>query len=1425
MSKFNFLWAILFAFILVGCDAGSGFSSGSHKNLFNATVSGYGEDDPLANATVSISNTNGKVLETATTDANGFYSLKTTLDRGIVYYVKIVGTLSDKNVTMHSVLNFDGNNSSININPLTELKYRLVKDDGKSIEEAENLIREYFNISNGRSLENNRFSTSDTVYRGMKNIAELYNGILPIDAIAKIEDDIVTNASLDANATKNFSFRTLVKKEIKLSTSSTSLPLGETATVSVSGVEELNKNYTIKWTGLPDDINGSDISKTFTVNDFAQDVSIGASLYRADGNRSSLVSSAFTTINFYKELIEQNLTITDSSVDNNFTAGESLSVTIPAGTVNNGQTIKIVQQQTNSDTSLAQFSIDNGSATDGNITFNYSYDPYLVSDPRSLQITMKSGEDLQVINVSEIDYINHVIKFDIPLNTTINRDARFHGRYVIIEQVYREPTNEEITSLLTGYDVFFKKILETVHSEKDFDALYGNDNNSLAKFFTVLKEKDPRFNNDYKFNILANAINILVAKDNLESYIRTYNDKDLLSLYIKSTIMDQKEINSKQNELSPLTTIFSGDCKLTGVDGGDWDRCNTLKDEINTLQSQQWIDKLSYNGATASQNAVLSAWLGKTKITSSQRNQLQYAKTAINLIAGIASGTSEAGFALSVSNEVLGYVNSAGLNNDYLASDEFGYTKGFYDGLAADFDNGKVEFWKGLGTSYVINVLFKELENITSLENDYKTAPIMLSLKDVYQNDNNFLNYTNTSSTSFSALPYMKNDFMDKLFPDPGNYVATGILAAQNEFYTKYRDLISAAPLLHLDGDNYESQLSSTLDPVKKMESLFLTKYSTSATKRIIPDSQRGYVFMALKALIGDEVAKNDFQKLVNASYGIASQIIVQALEHDNLYVEEKVQMPTQVYMNGAIRTIGYHEVVKVKNAPSTWQEFKIWLNRSIRSEASTIDLQDIPNIEFFGTLMQSAKLKLTNTQLQALNITKIKVETYGVGLEYSNSDNAWTLNQSEKVHDTFEATQDINSLFTYDSTLDKNVLSFATLFSNENFTQFDNKLVGLKITLVFEKDGRDKVLSSDFVFITLADTTHTVETNFTGATLKSSVKDAVTGDPIEGAFITLNPGGLSSFTDANGNYEVSGLAAGDYTIVISKEGYGQIESVLTLTEDETKVYEASLGVDDAHAFTNGSVTVTVKDAFNAQTITNDYLKVRNGQNNKTGEVLQTVNNDGNNSLQVTLFPGVYTIETGANGYTKAYATISVIGDTNVDKTISISPVLAENQTRIVLSWSDTPNDLDSHLVKKVAGNQVYHVYYGDSHPSNADASLDVDITSGRGPETITINNLDNSAIYKYYVHDFSNGSNHDDTQLKASGVKVDVYYGNQSKTFYVPNENGNAWKVFEIVNGEIIPCTNGCVFGVDGENDSQLGSRDLRDSQDKTLFENLPSK
>ncbi|HXX81993.1 MAG TPA: hypothetical protein VEI46_10625, partial [Thermodesulfovibrionales bacterium] len=89
----------------------------------------------------------------------------------------------------------------------------------------------------------------------------------------------------------------------------------------------------------------------------------------------------------------------------------------------------------------------------------------------------------------------------------------------------------------------------------------------------------------------------------------------------------------------------------------------------------------------------------------------------------------------------------------------------------------------------------------------------------------------------------------------------------------------------------------------------------------------------------------------------------------------------------------------------------------------------------------------------------------------------------------------------------------------------------------------------------------------------------------------------------------------------------------------------------------------------------------------------------------------------------------------------------------------------------------------------NTDAVLDHDDTDSFGPETTTIVQQF-SGVYRFYVHDFTNGGNTSSTALSNSGAQVKVYQGNTLvATFNVPtNQMGTVWTVFELNGSTITP-------------------------------------
>jgi len=94
---------------------------------------------------------------------------------------------------------------------------------------------------------------------------------------------------------------------------------------------------------------------------------------------------------------------------------------------------------------------------------------------------------------------------------------------------------------------------------------------------------------------------------------------------------------------------------------------------------------------------------------------------------------------------------------------------------------------------------------------------------------------------------------------------------------------------------------------------------------------------------------------------------------------------------------------------------------------------------------------------------------------------------------------------------------------------------------------------------------------------------------------------------------------------------------------------------------------------------------------------------------------GFITVENGA---------VHVTGPAVFD--IIMSPVLAATDWRVVLEWSDTPRDLDSHLVFHGNTYRCPEIYYGNSRTecNGVEVSLDWDEMWGHGPETVTIASL-----------------------------------------------------------------------------------------------------
>jgi len=167
---------------------------------------------------------------------------------------------------------------------------------------------------------------------------------------------------------------------------------------------------------------------------------------------------------------------------------------------------------------------------------------------------------------------------------------------------------------------------------------------------------------------------------------------------------------------------------------------------------------------------------------------------------------------------------------------------------------------------------------------------------------------------------------------------------------------------------------------------------------------------------------------------------------------------------------------------------------------------------------------------------------------------------------------------------------------------------------------------------------------------------------------------------------------------------------------------------------------------------------------------------------------GEQVIRVTASGHITYEIHVVLVDGETTTRALSPSPNLSGGQWRIVLTWGENPNDLDSHTWVPNGGGYD-EVYY--SQKGHCDAApytcLDVDDTTSYGPETTTIMQM-NSGTYHYAIHWFSGSGS-----WAASGATVQVYNSSgMVREFHAPADtthtNKSWWYIFDLDNsGNIV--------------------------------------
>jgi hypothetical protein len=311
-------------------------------------------------------------------------------------------------------------------------------------------------------------------------------------------------------------------------------------------------------------------------------------------------------------------------------------------------------------------------------------------------------------------------------------------------------------------------------------------------------------------------------------------------------------------------------------------------------------------------------------------------------------------------------------------------------------------------------------------------------------------------------------------------------------------------------------------------------------------------------------------------------------------------------------------------------------------------------------------------------------------------------------------------------------------------------------------------------------------------AAISGRVINASDGGPVAGALLVFKDAGGNPIdsvtTAADGSYSTVPLVAGVYTADVTATGFTgtQVFDAAPATGGTTL---PTIPLVQAGA-NGGNIQGVVTDARTGQALSGVTLEARAGVNNTTGQTISSTTTDSAGLYSLQTPPGTFTVVAKFSGYADGVIIVGNVQGTTTAN-LSLSPS-GSNDVRIVLQWDSIPGDLDSHLTgpDKASPGTRFHIYYAVKGSLNADpfAALDVDDQTGFGPETITITQQ-SAGVYRYSVYNFSFSGETSGSELAGSGAHVDLYInGALVQQFFVPNQPGNLWTVFELNGSAVTP-------------------------------------
>jgi len=310
-------------------------------------------------------------------------------------------------------------------------------------------------------------------------------------------------------------------------------------------------------------------------------------------------------------------------------------------------------------------------------------------------------------------------------------------------------------------------------------------------------------------------------------------------------------------------------------------------------------------------------------------------------------------------------------------------------------------------------------------------------------------------------------------------------------------------------------------------------------------------------------------------------------------------------------------------------------------------------------------------------------------------------------------------------------------------------------------------------------------------------VLDSASLDPVNQATIevlladrTVGEGKTNS--EGNITIELPFFPQSTYTALVYAEGYHSSmynNNFSTLLTPETSSVDFPRILIEPDNPAKGVLAGYIIDAVDSSSIEEaTYILYKNSR------VVTEGVTDANGYYMINdLIRGMYNLQLTKTGYREGNFIFYVQPETTNAGNASMRRLLLQSQMSIRLEWNVDPDDLDSHLHKYDSDeNLLYHIYFSQKNDSSSGDNLDRDDTTSYGPETITIQNVDYNCHYIYSVFHYSGVGSITST----SNARVQIEYSDQNPIILSAPTNGSGkwWNVFEIVNGEIIPCQSNCI-------------------------------